>query len=84
VSYLLPSGVATVFTDAGGSMEVCVTVANYGQTSVRLTMSGGGSTSVDLGAAATGALCRNSVASVTLTCLDPSSTCTAEWRVDNQ
>jgi len=74
----------TIYTDGSGNTDLCGTVVNTGKESpVRLSLTGGGTVSIDVAAGHSGSLCRNSVTSATVLCLGPSS-CAAQWRLDNQ
>jgi hypothetical protein len=76
--------IVTIYTDGSGNSDLCGTLVNGSKdSSVRLTLTGGGAVNADVAAGDSGALCRDSVTSATVTCLGPSS-CTIEWRLDNQ
>ena len=72
-----------VFTDDSGNSDACTTISNVGRGAVRVAVTGDGSGTIDVAAAKTAAICRNSVTEVELTCLAVApSTCSAQWRVD--
>lgn len=73
----------TVYTDASANADTCVTVVNSGKATVRLSITNDvpNTTSIDVLAGASGALCRDSTEQVDLLCVGPSS-CTAQWRLD--
>src|SRR5262245_40077537 len=74
----------TIYTDGGGNADLCGTLLNTSKgSSARLTLNGGGTVQIDVASGRSGALCRNSVTSATVTCLGPSS-CSVQWRLDNQ
>lgn len=80
---LASNAVQIVFTDDAGNSDACTTVSNIGRGAVRLGVTGDGSSTIDVAAGQTAALCRNSVSEVSLTCLSVSpATCAAQWRVD--
>src|SRR5262245_24492053 len=73
----------TVFNDPVGNNDRCATVVNTGKSTVQLTLTSGGTQSINVDGATSGSLCRGSLQTVTLTCTGTTS-CTAQWRVDNQ
>ena len=72
----------TVYTDASGNSDACVTVVNAGGP-IRLSMvnDAPNTVSIDLATGVSGALCRDATTQVDLVCLG-GSTCSAQWRVD--
>lgn len=73
----------TVYTDESGNIDACTTVLNTGKAAVRLTVAGNGTSSIDVAAGSTAALCRDEVSQVDLLCLGVgTASCTAQWRVD--
>jgi hypothetical protein len=70
----------TVYSDASGNSDTCVTVINAGGP-IRLSMISGNTVSIDLATGASGALCRSSTTQVDLICLGGNG-CSAQWRVD--
>ena len=76
-------GVMSVFSDPGGNSDACTTVLNTGRASVRISVTGNGNSSVDVPAGGSGALCREQVSLVDLTCLAVApSNCAVQWRLD--
>jgi hypothetical protein len=71
---------ATVFSN--GDQNACATVANVGSSAVRLTAIGSTTSSIDVPAGASGALCKPVLDQVDLSCIGVAA-CTAQWRVDD-
>jgi len=77
---LAVNATATVFSN--GNRNACATVANVGSSAVRLTTAGNTTSTIDVPAGATGALCKAVLDQVDLTCIGVVA-CSAQWRVDD-
>ncbi len=73
---------ATVYLNPAADTDLCTTVANSGRASVRLTLTGDGTGSVDVAPGKSAALCRNDVTEIDIDCLSLENSCTAQWRAD--
>ncbi len=80
---LAPDISATIYTNNAGNTDACTTVVNSGRGAVRVTMVGGGTGTIDVAAGATGAICRDDITEIDLTCLGVApNSCRVQWRVD--
>jgi len=73
---------ATVTVFSNGNRNACATLLNVGKSAVRLATIGGNTSTIDVPAGGSGALCKASLAQVDLTCIGL-DTCSAQWRVDD-
>jgi|JI10StandDraft_1071094.scaffolds.fasta_scaffold400823_3 hypothetical protein len=80
---LAPGLSGIIYTNASGDTDACTTIVNGGRGAVRVTVTGSGSGTIDVAAAATGALCRDDVSEIELLCLGVApNSCSVQWRVD--
>jgi len=76
-----PGFQARVHADGSVSQDVCVTVVNTGSSLFTLSLIGASTPAMDVFPGTSRALCVENVQFVDLTCAGE-STCTAQWRVD--
>lgn len=79
---LAPAGQERVFTDAGATSNVCVTVVNGGRSQLTVTITGATNPSADVAGGGSKALCAEDVQFVDLVCSGTTS-CNGQWRVDD-
>ena len=75
-----------VYTHVGTNTNICTTVINGSRSSaVRITLVAPASNLaiLDVAAGATGALCHDNTIRMDLTCLSPTTACSAQWRVED-
>ena len=75
-----------VYTHVGTNTNICTTVINGSRSSaVRITLVAPASdlATLDVAAGATGALCHDNTIRMDLTCLSPTTSCSAQWRVED-